>query len=367
MGGVGGGAAAATGAAPAAPARAGEDTLEEALARLAPTGPEYGGGLANHGPMAAEALVALGRPQAIPGWVDRYRRGLDQHPSSRNALSRDDWPEVLGRIDRVGDFIAHFDRELEERPWAEVLRTWVPRLAPGFVAAAAHGVIRTGHAVRALDQRDTAVRRHELAEGLAYWAARFRRLPERPAAKAMAQLPSAALPGVVLLPLEQRGPRGLITDALEKLDSFEPFAAVAGQADTLGDASAFLSDLTATFARVYLEQARDFGRVITFIHAVTGPSAVRLLLPHFAPAARPELLRYAWQAAAGMYAALGRPTSSAVPQAPSGPVEALIDRAVASGDEHAIKFTEACLREHAVAPRPVYLAAAWDAVERLGR
>ena len=41
-------------------------------------------------------------------------------------------------------------------------------------------------------------------------------------------------------------------------------------------------------------------------------------------------------------------------------VEDLIDSAVATGDEHAIKFTEACLREHALNPKPVYLAAARD-------
>jgi hypothetical protein len=363
------GASAATGAGAmkAVPSRPGEEALEEALSRFARTGPEYGGGLANHGPMAAEALVALGRAEAVAPWVERYRRGLDDHPSARDPISADAWAQALGRMDRVGDWIARFDRELSEQPWVQMLRTWVPRLAPGLVAAAAHGVIRTGHAVRGLGERDTAVRRHELAEGLAYWAARFQRLPDRPAAKSVPQLPSAALPGVVLLPQARRGPRGLISDGLAKLEGFEPFAAVAGQADTLGDASAFLSDLTATFARVYLEQAQDSGRVIAFIHAVTGPSAVRLLLPHFPAPDRPELLRYAWQAAAAMYAALGRPASVATAQPPARPVEALIDRAVATGDEHAIKFTEACLREHAASPRPIYLAAAWDAVERLGR
>ena len=45
-----------------------EDALDEALERLARKGPEYGGGLSNHGPMAAEALVALGRARACsPG------------------------------------------------------------------------------------------------------------------------------------------------------------------------------------------------------------------------------------------------------------------------------------------------------------
>jgi hypothetical protein len=44
----------------------------------------------------------------------------------------------------------------------------------------------------------------------------------------------------------------------------------------------------------------------------------------------------------------------------------LIDRALATGDEHAIKFTEACLREHALNPKPVYLEAARAGVASLG-
>jgi hypothetical protein len=45
--------------------------------------------------------------------------------------------------------------------------------------------------------------------------------------------------------------------------------------------------------------------------------------------------------------------------------EELTERAVASGDEHTIKFTEACLREYAVNPQPAYLAAARNAVVRM--
>jgi hypothetical protein len=46
-------------------------------------------------------------------------------------------------------------------------------------------------------------------------------------------------------------------------------------------------------------------------------------------------------------------------------VGGLIAEAVDTGDEHAIKFTEACLREHRVAPAPEFLAAARDACPRL--
>jgi hypothetical protein len=44
----------------------------------------------------------------------------------------------------------------------------------------------------------------------------------------------------------------------------------------------------------------------------------------------------------------------------------LIDRALSTGDEHAIKLTEACLREHALESRPVYLQTASHAINRLG-
>lgn len=43
----------------------------------------------------------------------------------------------------------------------------------------------------------------------------------------------------------------------------------------------------------------------------------------------------------------------------------LAERAVKSGDEHAIKFTDVMLNEYAIAPDPVYLAAAEDAIGRL--
>jgi hypothetical protein len=157
----------------------------------------------------------------------------------------------------------------------------------------------------------------------------------------------------------------MITDRLAPLSGFVPFQGVADLVDSSGDPSAILSDLTVTFARVYLEQTQTGIGVITFVHGVTGPSAVRLLLPHVDAAVQTSLLRYAWQAAAGFYAALGRPPSPPPASAAPPTAAALIELAVANGDEHAIKFTEACLREFALLPRPVFLEAARDATARL--
>ena len=49
------------------------DALLDALDRLRNTGPEFNSFLANHGPMAAEAIVQLGADDEVAGWVDRHR------------------------------------------------------------------------------------------------------------------------------------------------------------------------------------------------------------------------------------------------------------------------------------------------------
>jgi hypothetical protein len=177
-------------------------------------------------------------------------------------------------------------------------------------------------------------------------------------------LPSEAVRRIETLPSGQKR-FGLISDALRRLDDFPAFAGAINLVDTAGDASRILSDLTETFATVYLANAHT-GQVIAFIHAVTGPSAIRLLAPHLTPEATQTALRYGWQAGAALYAAMGETLEASVVEAPDESSDDLIDRAVATGDEHAIKFTEACLREHALNPKPVYLAAARHASGVLG-
>src|SRR6185295_14236026 len=110
---------------------------------FAKTGPEYGG-LSNHGPMASEALVALGRSDAVIPWAERYKRRLQDRPEPHKPISKADWREALGDSNRHADWVLFFNRELKENTWKSVLDLWADRLAPGFAAAATHGVIRSG-------------------------------------------------------------------------------------------------------------------------------------------------------------------------------------------------------------------------------
>ena len=216
----GGGARASTGA----------DALEEALEMMAGLAP-----LTNHGPMAAEALVALGRADRVVPWVEGYRRRFNAaYPPAVEAVTRSNWREALGDGRRVADWAEFFRRELKEAAWPEVLERWADRLAPGLAAAAAHGLIRTGHAARSLSAKETELRRRELAEGLAYWAAYYQPLPEAPRADGVPKAaavserlrPAEAVGRVPLLP-EERRRRGLIMAGLSSLENFPPFAAVA--------------------------------------------------------------------------------------------------------------------------------------------
>ena len=119
--------------------------LDEALARFQLGDFEYGIGLANHGPMAAEALVALGHAALIPGFVDVYAPRLPPLASGR-PIPEAERAAALGAAERRADWLASFEVELEETPWRELLCRAVPPLLPGVFAAAGHGFLRVARA-----------------------------------------------------------------------------------------------------------------------------------------------------------------------------------------------------------------------------
>jgi hypothetical protein len=339
--------------------------LDDALTVFAATAPQYGSlGLANHGPMAAEALDHLGREDAIAGWVEHYRTRLDPAPPPADRpLSEEDWPDALGQEASFPDWLALFEREVADRPPVAVVGEWAPRLLPGTIGAAAHGLIRSAHAVRALAAEDTPPRRLELANGLAFWAASYQELPGPPlligregVTDALADLPY----------LPEDAPRQvLISDMVAQVndiaDEFEQAVASLGWT---GGSVELLDQLASGGALAYLRNA-DGGGAIGLLHAVTAPLACELVLPWLAVEDRDAALGYVWQAVAALHVAYDIDRKSER-EAETLSVEALIDRALASGDEHAIKLTEAALRSFERSGDPVLLWAAADAGTRLG-
>jgi hypothetical protein len=337
-------------------------TMEPALAVLAGYGPDLRNGMTSHAPMAVEALAAMGRADAVLPWLERYAQGMLPRPVERERIRRDDWRSALGREDRVADWSAFFATELAEAPWRGVLARWAALLAPGICASATHGVIRTGHAVRSLEDAETPARVRELGDGLGYWAAAYQVLPTATNGTVSAAPAHAAIARVPIVPPARRTFSGTIVSSLVGLDEFPDFAPVIRMLDVEQEPGRVVSDMADTFARVYLANARDVLTAIVFIHGVTSVAALRSILPYVPESATRDLLRYAWQSSCALYAAFGSdlPAMADV-DAPVTARDTLIDTAAAHGDEHVIKFTEACLREDGIRPSPVFAAAAHHA------
>jgi hypothetical protein len=333
-------------------------SLDEALETLPPYGIELKNGNSNHAPMVAEALCAMGRPDAVVAWLARYRERMLPRPPAGARIDSAKWRDALGERGRFGDWSAFFGEELQERPWREVLDHWMERLAPGFCAAATHGVIRVGHAARGLVDSKTPQRLRELADAFASWAATYQELPTNGHEADGGLTPPEAIARVPIVPLDRRAHAGNITASLAMLADLPEFAPAIGLIDTGGDLPSLIAELTGVFARVYLANAHDIRTTIAFIHGVTSPAALGNIAPQVSERTARTALRYAWQSGCGLYACFGGGTAVAEGIEPRQEDEdELVDRAIAHGDEHVIKFTEACLHRHALAPSPVYLAA----------
>lgn len=349
--------------------------FDEALERFHQVGFEYAGGLANHGPMAAQALVELGHQALIPAFVDRYVPRLLPAPTGR-VLRGEARVAALGDFARAADWVATFEDALAGGDAWDVVRETVPPLLPALFAAAGHGLLRTVHALRVVEQEDSPLRRRELARGLAYWSARYRCLAGTPGATSASSPASGAgepdlrarLAGIPRLAPGPE-PGETLVAASVRLAGHAPFiAAVEGMALPDADAvDAFLGRLAQAGARLYLDrpQAR-----VAFAHAITIPAASRWLaarLPEAVDSRR--LAGFAYQAVAALQALHGGP---AEPEAPDVEVRQAVERweeiryrAACSLEEHAIKVAEACLREDRAAAHPDLRLAAADAALRL--
>jgi hypothetical protein len=284
-------------------------------------------------------------------------------PKPKERINGEDetsWNAARGHFDRASDWRDYFLEEFAQRPWREVLVEWWPRLMPGVGAGLTHGLIRTTHAVRGigLSGRPTDLQLRELATALGYWAAKYIEQPGQERLFGPEHLPDLLL----------RIPR-LSTEArldMRRRGGFQHMADVAGWPQAVsrlaepGDIQTALSDITLTFVQVNLVHTDQFP--VPLIHAVTAPAALRLMLPHLPQALHLPSFIAIWKVSAALlssYALDQRPAEihGAAPDGghPSLSREELVAQAVAHGDEHVIKLTEACLREYAVRPDERYL------------
>ncbi len=370
------------------------DALDEAYQRLHKTGPEFDGWLSNHGPMATEAMVRHGHGDAVSGWLDRYMVRLEEFPRGLGPIGPD-WQSALGDQRRIADWTTYFRGELASGPWQEVLNNWWPRLLPGLIAAATHGVIRVGHSVRCLlaDGEDE-VRTTELAHGLAYWAARWQTVPagHRAAASAAAvgrgsaQSASDLLAAVPRIAVHDGG----IGDRLSRLGALPGWSDALDQIGVPASPDQVrirLTELVDAATSRYLTCGHGNG--VMLVHSATAPNAVLHALPALDERAWPPSLAAAWAASSALTAIYAPPERLVPPVAeavspeaappepvPAEPVAAdsraaicadAFARAVDHGDEHVIKFADTAVEVFTRTGDPAAIAAARLAMDLIER
>ncbi|MCG5467767.1 questin oxidase family protein [Micromonospora sp. LAH09] len=334
--------------------------LDEAYERLHRTGPEYEGWLSNHGPMAVEALTRHGHQRQVHRWLDDYLGRLDELPRGLHPI--DDWRAALGDPKRAGDWLAYFDRHLREHPWRDVLGTWWPRLLPGIAAGATHGVIRVGHAVRALETDDANPRRlTELAQALGYWAARWQPIPgadrvlDGTSAGREEMGMDAALAGLPRIDDQTGGVRDRLGQ-LPGVPRWEPALAALRPARIPDEAKRGLTTLVHRAGLDYLR----FGHAapVMLVHAVTAPTAVLRTLPALDRTLWAPSLAAAWAATAAMTSVYAPSDGIAPPTVTAMTPAEVFARAARHGDEHVVKLADAVLDAHAASGDDRLLTAA---------
>ncbi len=341
--------------------------LDHALARFCLTEFEYSGGLSNHGPMVAEALHALGHAALIDAWLDLYfpRLRIREEGQPIPLQMRE---QAFGRSS-AEDWASTFESLAAHSSWRALLRDWLPRLLPGFFAAAGHGPIRVGHAIRALEEAETPPRLQEFCLALGYWASRFLSLPGAPDVDSdRSRGPAEVLKTLEFIPLGRRG-QGLLVDAAEILKGESGFASSLNRLDLWSSPlDIYLSEICATAAGLYL--ANPHARV-AYAHAITAPAALRLFAPHLEEEEFRRGIFFALQTVSALHATHGsiRPAPLAEHESPAAwkSWDEMRYLAACSLEEHVIKLTEACWREDRIRPDPRFRLAAGDAIRNLGR
>jgi hypothetical protein len=341
------------------------DALLAAYERLHDTGPEFGGdedgnhGLTNHGPMAAEVVVRRGLDLRLDEWLDRYVERLTDLPAPSERIT--DWRAALGDARRIADWTSFFRAEVRAQPWAEALASWWPRLLPGIAAGSTHGVIRVGHAVRTLTGAVSPPALDELANGLAFWAARSRPLPG--GADDGALSPADALEK--LPALSDR--TGLIAHRLARLGALPSWPGAVGSLGVPSDERVpeVLAALVDAATVRYLRVGRD--APVLLVHTATAPNAVLHCLPVLPKELWRPSLTAAWTAAAAITVAYaGPPTPSTALLDGDDPAAVLLDRAADHRDEHVIKFADTAVESFDRTGNRDALAAAHLAADLIG-
>ncbi len=342
----------------------GFDAMNDALEICSDLGFEMVPGFSSHWPMVSDTLIELGHAERVHEFATLYgaRRQHLPMPSPVEAIDESNWRSALGEFTRATDWLTFFEYKLKETPWQSVLANWWPRLLPGMASGLTHGLIRTAHAIRSINRDEnqpTWPQLRELAYGLGYWASLYVEQPGRHSLRGGVRLPEILSTIPRLSNDSGIGVRDL--GLFHHMEQIDGWADAVGKLEPPTDIEAALSEVTLAFVQVNL--AHDKAFPIPLIHTLTAPAALRMVLPHLSRELHAPSFVAVWEAITAILSSFSQHNAGEIlvtmplPEENVPTPQALRDLAAEHGDEHAVKFTEACLREHAIRPDDRFLIA----------
>ena len=304
-------------------------------------------GTTNHCPMA---LVALARMGAAPDrlqaffarWTEKYAI-IETQPAI--ALAGNDWLAQVGNPAAFSSLCRHFAQAIGHDGAPAVMGV-VLSLAPHAPATDAfHAVIRMGYGIE-------AGHAGEIASGLASYVATNLPIDIDCTGRATAVSVEEGFAAVSDQLAGREWPVGSITGRLKAIAA-DPTFRRALQSPPAGPA--LLDDLARASIALYWQTA-DF----TVLHMVTGLYAARSVLSQLPASLVHQMRPSIWAALCAAYVSVGAPPLIPI-DAPtvSAAWPELLQRAIASDDDHVIKMVYTCFRESAQYPdSSFYLAAA---------
>lgn len=310
---------------------------------------EFGGGLANHLSMTVVALDRLGASEEIQAAFARTYRTRHAIMPLRGGGDEAD-PSRLGDRQEEAGRVRDMLTEMRTLGRDRVLRKHLPQLLRGLGASAFHAMIRTAYGVEAADD-------DEIAFGLAYWQSTWLDLGA-PAGRCDRTLDVEGLIATFGAYVRHRGEGptdGLIHFKLRQIANEPYFAPFADSAAIDADSLPKL----ATLARVIFTATLDF----TALHLVTSAHALRVLSPWIEDRAWANAML--WRAMLAAYGGMKAPLIEETHSNTAWSWDDLAAKAIATGDDHAVKLTYSARSEAAFYGCDAYRPAAAAYVAKL--
>lgn len=319
-------------------------------------------GTTNHFPMAVIALAELGADATrlqnfFAYWQEKF--ALAAEPVSEK-LDAENWLAHLAKREQFANLRAFFVEWLDKTASSQVLAEVFHVLPFAPATGAFHALIRLAYGIHAKHNG-------EIAAGLAYLVSAHLPLP----AVQQQATQSIATPEEGLALLSERlagrqytGP--WITTKLREVAQDADFI------DALPACPLTITDLAqlAHLAIAAYWQTKDF----TVLHMVTGLHAARIVLAQLPVAIAERMLEPLWSAFAAAYVSVGAPPLQSHAtllaqlrlQSPAQEEnwQAVFALAVASNNDHVIKFCYSSYQENLAYASPLYFAAAARLVQK---